>query len=198
MLETATPRDRRHATTRREILDAAWRLAEERGIAGLSFREVARSVGMRAPSLYTYFDSKDALYDAMFAEGYEQFGSALDEWSSHDGIDEPVNALSSVLADWIRFCQASLARYQIMFTNAIPGWEPTADAYAVSVTQFERMEATLAEFGIRTAADIDLFTALGSGLVAQQMANDPGGDRWVKLAPIAAQMFLDDLARRTQ
>ena len=85
-----------------------------------------------------------------------------------------------------------------MFTNAIPGWEPTADAYAVSVTQFERMEATLAEFGIRTAADIDLFTALGSGLVAQQMANDPGGDRWVKLAPIAAQMFLDDLARRTQ
>ena len=69
-----TARSRRHEATRREILDAAWAQAEELGIAAISLREVAAAVGMRAPSLYTYFASKDAIYDAMFAEGYEPGG----------------------------------------------------------------------------------------------------------------------------
>src|SRR3954471_3179938 len=71
-METGQRRDRRaerHAATRREILDAAWALARERGLAGWALRDVAEAVGMRAPSLYGYFDSKHALYDAMFADG---------------------------------------------------------------------------------------------------------------------------------
>jgi len=32
---------------------------------------------MRAPSLYEYFDSKHAIYDAMFAQGYRQFAAAM-------------------------------------------------------------------------------------------------------------------------
>ena len=75
MTETSARRDRRadrHAATTREILDAAWGLARERGLAGWALRDVAEAVGMRAPSLYGYFDSKNALYDAMFADGYAE------------------------------------------------------------------------------------------------------------------------------
>ncbi len=43
------------------------------GLAGLSLRDLARSVGMQAPSLYSYFASKHAIYDAMFAQGSEEF-----------------------------------------------------------------------------------------------------------------------------
>src|SRR3954463_14228493 len=68
-----TPRlDRRlarHTATKQEIVAAAWRLARERGLGGWALRDVAEAVGMRAPSLYVYFDSKNALYDAMFADG---------------------------------------------------------------------------------------------------------------------------------
>src|SRR5829696_6310327 len=60
----------RHAATKGEIVDAAWALARERGLAGWALRDVAEAVGMRAPSLYVYFDSKNAVYDAMFADGY--------------------------------------------------------------------------------------------------------------------------------
>lgn len=56
-------RVRRREQTRREILEAAWRLAGRDGVASLSLRDLAREVGMRAPSLYTYFDSKAAIYD---------------------------------------------------------------------------------------------------------------------------------------
>jgi AcrR family transcriptional regulator len=191
-----TPRERRREQTRREILDASWDLAEETGIAGLSFREVARAVGMQAPSLYTYFDSKDALFDAMFVEGYLQLGEAVSEWTTAVAGKEPTEALSTVMVLWISFCKDSLARYQIMFTRAIPGWQPSDDAYAVSMRNYEGMAEALTAFGITDSADLDLYTAVASGLAAQQIANDPTGDRWIQLAPTAAQMLLDDIERR--
>ena len=191
-------RERRRRDTGRDILDAAWRLAEETGIAGLSFREVARSVGMQAPSLYTYFDSKDALHDAMFAEGYRQLGEAVAGWTAQvDGLD-PVDALGTVIGLWVGFCQESIARYQVMFTRAIPGWRPSEDAYAVSRQVYEQMTVALEPFGISEPEDVDLYTAVASGLAAQQIANEPGGDRWVRLAPTAAQMLLHDIETRKQ
>jgi AcrR family transcriptional regulator len=197
-INPTTIRERRRHETGREILDAAWRLAEEAGIAGLSFREVARAVGMQAPSLYTYFDSKDALFDAMFAEGYRQLGEAVNEWIQQVEGLEPVDALGTVIGLWIRFCQESVARYQLMFTRALPGWSPSDAAYAVSLQEYERMAAELQPLGISNPDDLDLYTAVASGLAAQQMANDPTGDRWVRLAPAAARMLLDDITRRTR
>ena len=63
------------------IVEAAWRLAREHGVAGVSLHGLAREVGMRQPSLYDYFDSKQALYDAMFADGNRQLLERLDATS---------------------------------------------------------------------------------------------------------------------
>jgi AcrR family transcriptional regulator len=60
----------RHEATKEEILEAAWRLARVRGLAGFSLRDLAQAVQMRHQSLYTYFPSKQAIYDAMFAQGF--------------------------------------------------------------------------------------------------------------------------------
>jgi tetracycline repressor-like protein len=51
----------RRATTRREILDAAWQLAREQSLAQVTLRDVAQRVGLRAPSLHTHFESKTAI-----------------------------------------------------------------------------------------------------------------------------------------
>ena len=61
-----------------EIVAAAWELARAHGIGGVSLHALAREVGMRQPSLYAYFDSKHALYDAMFADGNRQLLERLD------------------------------------------------------------------------------------------------------------------------
>src|SRR5579875_3534590 len=66
-------RRRRHRATRQEIVDAAWQAARDKGLAGLTLSDVAARVGMRVPSLYSYFASKNAIYDAMFAQGNDQF-----------------------------------------------------------------------------------------------------------------------------
>ncbi len=74
---TPDVRTRKRERTRAEILAAAWELVRRDGIAGLSLRDLAAGAGMRAPSLYTYFRSKNALFDAMFAEGMRQFAEQI-------------------------------------------------------------------------------------------------------------------------
>ncbi len=190
-----TARARRHDATRQEILDAAWAQAEATGVAGISLRALAAAVGMQAPSLYTYFDSKDAIYDAMFAEAYEALSRLSEEITDEVTDLGRVDALTRVIDRFIGFCQQSPARYQLMFTRAVPGWEPSPDAYAVSVRSYAQMAEGLATLGIAGDEALDLYTAVSAGLAAQQMANDPAGDRWRRLARSAMEMLVEHLDR---
>jgi AcrR family transcriptional regulator len=52
-------------TSDREIVDAAQRIVAEHGPHALSMQGVADEVGVRAPSLYKRFPSRDALLDAL-------------------------------------------------------------------------------------------------------------------------------------
>ncbi len=190
-MSTSTPtpvRERRRQQTRAEILEAAWRLAERDGIAGLSLRELAGEVGMRAPSLYTYFDSKAAIYDAMFAQGYRELDAVGTDLELDPG--DAVGTLERSLEAFVDFCCASVARFQLMFTAAVPGWEPSPEAYAASVASYERSVEGLARLGIEDPRHFDLLTGLYSGLASQQLANDPGGDRWRRLSREAAEMYV--------
>jgi AcrR family transcriptional regulator len=186
-------RARRREQTRREILEAAWRLAERDGIAGLSLRDLAHEVGMQAPSLYTYFAGKAAIYDEMFASGYRQLDVVMAGLTVD--ADDPVGSLAAHIAAFVDFCRASVPRYQLLFTRAVPDWEPSPDAYAISVDSYTEMTGRLAELGVDRARDLDLLSALTSGLASQQLANDPRGDRWHALSRDAAQMFLAHVRR---
>ena len=62
-------RQRRRQETIEEVLGLAAEIMAEQGVAGLSIGEIARRMGIRPPSLYVYFPSKHALYDALFARG---------------------------------------------------------------------------------------------------------------------------------
>lgn len=172
---------------RSQLVHAAWEAAEQDGVNELTLRDLARRLGMRAPSLYEYVDSKGAIYDLMFADGYRQLLELLDALAtSGDDRDDLLDGLQR----WLDFCRASLPRYQLMFTRVIPGWEPSPEAYAVSLRAWERMAEHVASLGADDPELLDLWTALGSGLAAQQAANDPEGDRYRQLAPAAVDMFL--------
>src|SRR5262245_55448278 len=62
---------RRHSGERaaEKILDVAEQLFAERGYDGTTLRDVATRVGVRAPSLYNHFASKDELYAAVLERG---------------------------------------------------------------------------------------------------------------------------------
>lgn len=187
-------RSERHEATRVEIVDAAWDLVRTEGLAGLSLRDLAGRVGMQAPSLYSYFDSKHAIYDAMFAQGARDYveGEML-----VPSTGDPLTDLSALVRFFVGFCTEDPVRYQLMFQRTIPGFEPSPETFAISVASLERLEARLAEIGITDQQSLDLLTAIGTGIADQQISNDPGGDRWTRLVDEAVAMFFDHITKTT-
>ncbi len=186
--------ERRQATID-EILDTAWRLARAEGLAGLSLRELAGEVGMRPQSLYSYFESKNAIYDAMYAQGCRQFVEGQAHWNLTG--DAHVD-LTMIGRFFVGFCTEDPARYQLLFQRTIPGFEPSAESFAISMDSLAEIEAHLVSFGIDEPSDIDLFTAIGAGLADQQISNDPGGDRWTRLIDDAVDMYLGHVTKRSR
>lgn len=187
-------RTERREAARAKILDAAWVQVRENGLAALSLRDLARSVGMKAPSLYSYFDSKNAIYDAMYAQGAQQF---VDEQkASMPTPDEPLDALKAVVHFFVGFCAADEARYQLLFQRTIPGFEPSPESFKISEDNLAEVGSLLASCGVSDPRSLDLFTALGTGLTAQQLSNDPGGDRWIRLIDEAVEMFYEHITKK--
>jgi len=186
-------RAERHAATRAEILGAAWELARANGLAGLSLRDLARAVGMQAPSLYGYFDSKVAIYDAMFAEGAAQYL----EGEQHLVLSgDALTDLKAGVHFFVEFCTSDPVRYQLLFQRTIPDFEPSPEAFAIAVDGLEATRDRLAAMGFTDPAVLDLLTAIGTGLTDQQISNDPGGDRWVRLVDEAMEMFFNHVSNR--
>lgn len=187
-------RAERRQETIDEIVEAAWRLARAEGLAGLSLRELAGAVGMRPQSLYSYFDSKHAIYDAMFAQGCRQFADGQADWRLTGDLRADLKVIGG---SFVRFCTEDPVRYQLLFQRTIPGFEPSPASFAISQQSLGDVIAHLAVLGIDDPRDIDLFTAIGTGLTDQQISNDPGGDRWVRLLDDAIDMYVDHVTKRS-
>jgi AcrR family transcriptional regulator len=182
----------RRTATRREIIDAAWQVARDKGLAQVTLRDVADLVGMRAPSLYTHFASKNDMYDAMFGDAWIQFL----EYSKTAEADEPRTSRAAMrfyARAFFDFAVEFPARHQLMNLRTIPDFTPSPEAYASSVAVMEDFTARMARHGVRRQADIDLFIAIVGGLIDAQLANDPGGERWSALLDRAINMYADNV-----
>ncbi|HUW01020.1 MAG TPA: TetR/AcrR family transcriptional regulator [Acidimicrobiales bacterium] len=181
-----------------EIVAASWEAVREHGLAGLSMRDLGQRVGMRAQSIYSYFASKHEIYDAMFLEGYQAFAQQIDEAVKRTQLpSEPEAAATRMAHGFVEFCTNDPVRYQLLFQRTIPGFEPSAQSWAVAVSAYEQTRQVLAAIGVHDQATLDLWTAMLTGLADQQISNDPGGDRWERLVDRAVRMLLTDAETHT-
>jgi AcrR family transcriptional regulator len=178
----------RRSQRRDQILAAAWEIAAESGLAAVSLHEVARRIGIRQPSLYGYLSSKLDLYDAMFGQAYGQLLAELDRNPPRGTAREQLIRLSRTILD---FAAESPPRQLLMFHRTIPGFTPSPASYALSQRLVDRCVALLSALGAGSPAHVDVYTALVGGLGIQQIANDPGGDRWTRHLETLLDMFLD-------
>jgi AcrR family transcriptional regulator len=186
--------DRREAKKAR-ILVEAWHLAHRDGLASISLRDLADRVELRQPSLYAYFDSKLGLYDMMFADGNRQLLAWIADLPPRD---DPQRSLTEFVGRLVQFSTEDVVRHQLLFQRTIPDFEPSATSYALALEFYEVAQQRLAAAGASDPEDVDLFSALVTGLAHQQVANDPGGDRWVRLAERSVDMFLGEVERGKQ
>jgi AcrR family transcriptional regulator len=184
-------RDRRrvrHEATKQEILDTAWQMVRADGLNALSLRGLAHAVDMEAQSIYTYFASKHAVYDHLFADGNREL---LARFERIEAGDDPNETLRRIARLFVTFAAEDQARYELLFMRTIPNFEPSPESYAVAVAVFAKGRAALTTAGLSDDGDFDLWTAIVTGLASQQLANDPGGDRYLRLIDDAVAMFAE-------
>ena len=117
-------------------------------------------------------------------------------FASADIPAEPRGALRAIARIFVEFAAQDQARYQLLFLRTLPRFEPSPESYAIAAEILERVRAVLARAGLRDGADFDLWTAVVAGLASQQLANDPGGDRYLRLVDDAVDMLSDHVLGR--
>lgn len=98
-------RTRERERRRQDIVDAAWLVAREVGWASFSVERVAAKAELGRATVYGYFESLDALVEAMAEEALEQLS---DRVSRAQGLAEALDAP-------LRFSQANPAGFGLLF-----------------------------------------------------------------------------------
>ena len=149
---------------------------------------------MRQPSLYGYFDSKHALYDAMFADGNRQLLERLDALTLPR---DPRAALKKFLGAFVAFALEDPARCELLFQRHVPGFSPSPESYALAEGALVRAAKVMNEAGVTQQGDIDCIVAMVAGLMEAQLSNDPGGSRWTRHLNRLVDLYVDDTTKRS-
>lgn len=201
-VNSSPPIDRR--TRRRqlaidEILHAARAQMRRDGAGALNLNAVARSVGLRTPSLYEYFPGgKHELLDTIFRIGISHLNTMMAEISDDE---EPGTALYRVLATYLRFAVETPELYQICYERPVPDFVPSVESLRQSEQLLQRgrslAERLLARAPNPSFLTVDhlqnLILATMHGIAALHVANEPhlppGEGRFGSLVPAAHEMM---------
>jgi AcrR family transcriptional regulator len=172
-------RARRRQETIREILDIARDVMTKDGVNGLSLSEVARRLGIKPPSIYKYFPSLMAIYDALFLEGQRENLEAMR--AGMHSAEPGLSALIAGLEASGRWGLANRAVAELLFWRPVPAFRPSPEAFAVSIEMVELQRGALAdavakrELGPAANEEgaIYLVSTLIAGVLGQAIANEP-------------------------
>jgi AcrR family transcriptional regulator len=194
-------RTRRRQETIEEILEVAIALMETEGVAALSLSAVARQLGMQPPSLYQYFPSKMAIYDALFQRGSELLRDAYRTAYDAADTDDPLELGLVTATAFCRWCLEHQVYTQLLFWRTIPGFEPSPEAFAPAQEAVQELrdhlrlmaDAGLLRPDVASDEGVALYTSMIAGLLSQQIANQPDASfeegRFSRLLPVVLEMF---------
>jgi AcrR family transcriptional regulator len=107
-----------HGNLREALIDAALNLIAQKGPAGFTFADAARSAGVSSAAPYRHFRDREALIADVARRGYELFESHL-ERAWNDGRPEPFKAFENVGRAYLSFARNEPAYYSAMFEAGV-------------------------------------------------------------------------------
>jgi AcrR family transcriptional regulator len=172
-------RARRRQETIEEILDIARDVMTEEGVNGLSLAEVARRLGVQPPSLYKYFPSLMAIYDALFLRG--QLENLAEMRQGMAGVAPGLDALIAGLEASGRWALGNRAVAELLFWRPVPSFHPSDEAFAPSVEMVALQRRALADAVAAGQLGPDannedavyVVSTLIVGVLSQAFANEP-------------------------
>jgi AcrR family transcriptional regulator len=177
-----------HGNLKEALLRAALDLIAQKGPAGFTFAEAARSAGVSPAAPYRHFRDRDELMANVARRGYEAFAQALARaWD--DGRPEPFSAFERLGKAYLAFARTEPAFYSAMFESGVsmdadPELRTTADAaFAVLRAAAERLIATLPAAGRPPALMMALHVWAMAHGIASLFCRGDASRRTLPLAP---------------
>jgi AcrR family transcriptional regulator len=178
-----TPRGYHHGNLKEALVRAALDLIAEKGPAGFTFADAARSAGVSPAAPYRHFRDRDALLADVARRGFEEFTTALvHAWD--DGSPDTMKAFDRLGRAYLAFAKAEPAYYSAMFEAGVP---LDADPQLREVS--ERAFAVLRAAAERLVAQIPTGTRPPALMVALHV--------WSMTHGIASLFSRGDAARRS-
>jgi AcrR family transcriptional regulator len=175
------------------ILEAAEALLEELGPAGLSVRGIAQRAGVAPMGLYSRFEGKFGVIDALYEQGFAALASSIEATRA---IAEPLEAFRAAGLAYRALALEHPARYQLMFLRAVPGHDPSERAITTANGTFERLVDAVGrcvDAGSLADRDVVLMAQQVFATVHGWMALELGGIGFVQDADPAYDDLLDML-----
>jgi len=108
-----------HGNLREALIQAARDLIKEKGPAGFTFADAARSAGVSPAAPYRHFKDRDALLADVAREGFARFEAMLSTgWNG--GKPDPLTAFHNTGRAYLAFARAEPAYYAAMFESGLP------------------------------------------------------------------------------
>ena len=121
-------RERARAATTAEILRLAREQLVTQGADGMSFRAIARELGMVSSAVYRYFPSRDDLLTALIIESYDHLGAAVEEADAsvrrRGDFRARWRAAAHAVRDW---AMTNPSEWTLLFGTPVPGYAAPAD-----------------------------------------------------------------------
>lgn len=144
-------RQRAEESLRDSVVGAAARLLVAEGPDALTVRRVAEELGCSTKVLYTLFNGKDGLANALYRAGCTRLGEAIGAVSPQGS--RAGEYLGAVADAYGRFAVEHPAFYGIMFCGAIPGFRPDAGSVGTTLSAFESVRDAAAAFAAAGETD---------------------------------------------
>lgn len=129
-------------TNKERILAAASELLLEKGLSGLSVRAISQRAGLSTIAIYSHFQGKEGVIDALYIDGFNAVYRAVDETGE---LATPQEAALRASQNYLNLAQEHEARYRLIFGESDSHYQPSDDARKSARRAFNRLVDRVSE-----------------------------------------------------
>jgi len=192
--KSSAPRTERKEAARHRILTAAWQLVEEgKPASQLGLREVARTAGLAAPSVYNHFADMDELGLALVDDcllRLRRLSRTARNLIETEGIDQAMKSLSDQLLD-------NMEEYDMVLRLLIQHWfNPNLEFRRTIRREMASMRADMTDSMYRATKKSGDETGKSPGKVKRDLSNESDAIFSLWITYILNSMDLDREKRK--
>lgn len=170
-------------STKETIRQTAEKLFREKGFAGIGMRELAREVGIEAPSIYNHYKSKDDVLREICFDTASAFFKGFDEATAKE--DKPIRKLKAAILAHIHVIAQNPEAAEVFFNEWIFLQEPNLGKFKKMRHEYEMRYREILDRGIKKGdfkalnpklVTFTIFSALNATYELYKMSERPTAD----------------------